>query len=450
MHFRPKGGVEEPDGTRLHYYYAWLAYDWENLLLSCRWCDVKKRSFFPVEGARARLLASVDECRRTENGLLLDPSYDDPELQLAFDASGLCRPLTERGQTTIQLVDLNREALVRERQQTWRTAQFLARSLDLRAGVPANRDTDSTLSALSEMLSGSQPYTAVARAAYSTFIQHTRAPLEGVRLPDPRVLWPGARLERPPADKESITLKPEIREALEAATRPRRQYAGRAALPPRAHETIRRIEVRNFKAIESLEFDLAEPAAGEDQYAPALVLLGENASGKTSVLDAVGLALLGTEQIGMMGLSGSDYLRRTGGSGFVGSTDESAEVVVHFDGKGAPVRLTIDARSGRFEESPIPPQCCWPTVRVAFSPIDVACNIRPSRTSASLRCSTRLRSSAIRRAGCSTRSSRISIPRFVHSASCSLSRRMRSLHVRRAANDAVPRSCWSGTPKSSR
>src|SRR6185503_731216 len=28
QHFRPKDGIEELDGKRSHYYYAWLAYDW--------------------------------------------------------------------------------------------------------------------------------------------------------------------------------------------------------------------------------------------------------------------------------------------------------------------------------------------------------------------------------------------------------------------------------------
>src|SRR5262245_43258183 len=38
-HFRPKAGVEHGDGTRSHYYYAWLAYEWDNLLISCRTCS---------------------------------------------------------------------------------------------------------------------------------------------------------------------------------------------------------------------------------------------------------------------------------------------------------------------------------------------------------------------------------------------------------------------------
>src|SRR5687768_3786671 len=67
-HFRPKMGVDERDGTRSHYYYAWLAYEWENLLIVCTACNMYrgKGTKFPIQGSRARLLASVEECRATE------------------------------------------------------------------------------------------------------------------------------------------------------------------------------------------------------------------------------------------------------------------------------------------------------------------------------------------------------------------------------------------------
>ena len=51
--FRPKSGVREDDGD-FPMHYAWLAYHWENVLVSCMLCNTKfKGRRFPVAGSRA-------------------------------------------------------------------------------------------------------------------------------------------------------------------------------------------------------------------------------------------------------------------------------------------------------------------------------------------------------------------------------------------------------------
>lgn len=50
-HFRPKGGFcqRDPADTPEQPGYYWLAYAWENLLVSCKGCNqTHKRSFFPL------------------------------------------------------------------------------------------------------------------------------------------------------------------------------------------------------------------------------------------------------------------------------------------------------------------------------------------------------------------------------------------------------------------
>lgn len=62
-----------------------------------------------------------------------------------------------------------------------------------------------------------------------------------------------------------------------------------------ARTSIAAVEISNFKAIEGLQLSLSEPAArpGDpaSRRAPSLVILGENATGKSSILEAISLAL---------------------------------------------------------------------------------------------------------------------------------------------------------------
>src|SRR5215471_18439838 len=129
-HFRPKGAVtDEHDRpvsirdrqgrARKHPGYYWLAYDRENLLPSCIACNRPKRvgdrrvgkwNRFPVTGTHA---STPDDVAR-EQPMLLNPlvSDDDPALHMTFDpATGRLVGKTDRGRTTIEILDLNREGL---------------------------------------------------------------------------------------------------------------------------------------------------------------------------------------------------------------------------------------------------------------------------------------------------------------------------------------------------
>jgi uncharacterized protein (TIGR02646 family) len=357
VHFRPKAGVEESDGSRSHYYYSWLAYEWENLLISCALCDssLGKRNSFPVLGSRAQLLASVAECRATENSLLLDPCFDQPEEHLSFDSSGSCAARSERGAVTIRLLHLNRVPLVEARHAAWTRilldVDVLAKLL-LQPPSEATRAVSAAIKGFfSETLSTHRPYTAVARAALRPRVHEfeERGLALGIDIAallreKLREVPPQAAYEGPGAD---------VVEVVTALSEPRRQYTGRAKLPPHAYGTIRRIEVRNFKALEAVDFKLPEQLPGEEEKAPVLMFLGENATGKSSVLEAIALALLGTEEIAKLGLKAGTFVRRADQRGSPLETTDPAEVVIHFD-EGSPVRLTIDPRSGRFEGNMLP------------------------------------------------------------------------------------------------
>ena len=343
-HFRPKQGARAPDtNMREHLHYAWLAYEWDNLLIACGNCNrrqktsdgrlVGKADYFPVDGSRAPLLSTVAECREKERALLIDPTFDDPAEHLRFDGeSGTIAALTQKGKVTIDLLDLNRPQLVDGRLRVWKSAVFIRDAVA--SGVPLSDEESEALARQKEqLLSPDQEYLAVARLIFE-------ADREPVR-----------------AAAASVEVKAETKAASPATPG---RYEGREALPPLAHDRIRRIEIRNFKAIESLQFEIADPpdTAGR---AGALMLLGENASGKSSVLEAVALALLGTKEISNLSLRAEDFIRRTDWSAPL-SEAEPAEIRIFFESP-TPISLTIDPKKKKFFGNTTPA-----TVLLAYGP----------------------------------------------------------------------------------
>jgi energy-coupling factor transporter ATP-binding protein EcfA2 len=78
---------------------------------------------------------------------------------------------------------------------------------------------------------------------------------------------------------------------------------------------IERIVIHNFKAIHDLE--LTFPPVPPEEKVSWLLLLGENATGKTSVLQAVSLALMGEKIRKRLPLKATDFVRRGCQSGYV-------------------------------------------------------------------------------------------------------------------------------------
>jgi uncharacterized protein (TIGR02646 family) len=84
------------------------AFEWNNLILSCQVCDTSKRDRFPVDASG--------------NPLLIYPGFDNPNQHIKELDNGLLVGLTEKGEITINLLQLNRPYLVdsRKKEQLYR------------------------------------------------------------------------------------------------------------------------------------------------------------------------------------------------------------------------------------------------------------------------------------------------------------------------------------------
>lgn len=250
--FRPTSDASDLSGNGDPYHYSWLLADWENLHLACNACSRAKRSLFPVVNGRASPSTPLHVVREIEDALLIDPCFDDPDQHLVFTEEGLVRYLSSKGETTIKVLNLNREGLVRARRMTWeRVTAAVRQKMDV-AGLMA----------------GFQPYAAVARQAVEA-------------LTDKDSL---ARV------RNSGSVIPERRSADEILAFDEDAFR----LTARA---LRRVEVVNFKALRNVIVEFREPVSDQ---APWMMLLGENSSGKTTLLQAIALALAGAREAGRL------------------------------------------------------------------------------------------------------------------------------------------------------
>jgi uncharacterized protein (TIGR02646 family) len=110
-HFRPKVGVRQSSSHPTEYPgYYWLAYDWDNLLLSCEACNSDhKRTFFPLANPRYRARNHHDDLT-VERPQLVNPVRTDPRHHIRFQDETPYHK-TRKGRITIEVIGLRRPAL---------------------------------------------------------------------------------------------------------------------------------------------------------------------------------------------------------------------------------------------------------------------------------------------------------------------------------------------------
>ena len=305
-HFRPRQNASGSRGQSEFIYYSWLAYEWDNRVLACPSCSRAKRNQFPLRDKRRGAIgASIAELRESERPLLLDPCHSDIAASLSFSPDGLVEGRDEMGEATINILQFNRSQLVESRLRAFRTyalaltkqpqmavveetgwgegwASHVVRFQDLDRGHLGAfalslrdvlgqfdrrlRDLPDALNLLDRM-SEAQRLDALARYSGSARDFESR--------------YETALVEVPPIPMEA------------------RPLAAPRTFDPRVSKTagfpITRVSIENFKALKRIAFDLP-PVVENPELAPCMLVLGENATGKSTVLEAITLALMGTNE----------------------------------------------------------------------------------------------------------------------------------------------------------
>ena len=128
-HYRPKGAVKQSSTHNAEYPgYYWLAYDWNNLLMSCPVCNTTKGILFPLQDHAARARSHHDDIT-TEQPLFIHPVLEDPRQHIRFEGPTPV-PITEAGRETIERLNLRRDRLEWDRQQRLAELQRLRKAIE--------------------------------------------------------------------------------------------------------------------------------------------------------------------------------------------------------------------------------------------------------------------------------------------------------------------------------
>jgi AAA domain, putative AbiEii toxin, Type IV TA system len=314
--FRPASGALSLDGAFSADHYWWLAYEWENVLAACASCDQAKGNRFPVTGKRASPKAKGKQLE-SEQPLLLNPRRDEPQEHLVFVDTGEVVSKTERGRVTIEVLGLNRPGLIEARRAelTHLHAEWF---------LLADR-AEFSAAAIAELVAPEREYAGLRRQFVATWLKEVDRPRPA----------PVALIERdfsaPELEQRILT------ERYHAAKRKQETYSiarsGRETDYFLTSRLVDRVTIENLRVIEALELDVAEPTTSRT---PWLMLLGENGVGKSSILQAIALALVGDAYRKRLRVEPGSYLRRGGRRGCI---------EVFFTGASEPVRLEFSRQA---------------------------------------------------------------------------------------------------------
>ncbi len=367
-HYRPMSGVVGETGQSYPDLYWWLANEWTNLYPACVECSRPRyqesaisKSAEPVTSGKGSRFPLVDESQRAalpgeegaEEPLLLDPCHDEPEKHLVFTEAGSVASTTPKGQTTITVMGLNRADLVEARRgaarqvvgSIERVQRYRQRMIMETEGGPhwteMKEELDIELEVLKEYTAPDQEYAGLKRQLVQAFLQDLEA-AEPIPAFEPEELsWTvppvaATETEQEQAQKAYADYQRSLEDYTLEEKGGEKQYLSQRRL-------IERIEISNLKALSDIELDLTRSQGGAT---PWLMLLGKNATGKSTVLQAVALALAGeryfTKIASECGIHPGRYVRRG---------CESGQVRIHLSGFGGPWVLTFYENAVEFEGS---------------------------------------------------------------------------------------------------
>lgn len=293
----PRTGVESPD------HYGWLAFEWRNLMYACNECVSAKRNLFPVDTPRALPMTAWRQTVASERALLIDPCRDDPVRHLAFLPDGRLAGKTDKGAVSIEVLTLNRPRLV-EARRLW--IFDLLWTVQQAIDPQAEPVTIGLIDELDKLRHSGAIRSALDTVAKETARRAGLKPIVGFRPSRdiPRLAGHHALWDRVAYEYLSGTDTALVPESLSSAAR--EYYELR---PQRDASRVERVRIFNFKGIDRLELEFAH-AQATDSQASGVMLLGENAAGKSTVLQALALALMDERLRKGSRVEGSDFLPR--------------------------------------------------------------------------------------------------------------------------------------------
>lgn len=307
----PSSSVAAEFADLSHLYYTWLVNDWANIYAICDECRPIEQSIFPIRSGHRVPLPKREQVAAyaaspsglwpypaPERQVFLDPCGDeDFRRNLAAAPHGQLIGLTERGEVTARQFNLDRDDLVRRRGEAFARYyhELFAMAEPGYGNVGPFR--------FSQMEFGGSWFLLLYQLA-------RRIGVGSGALPR---LTPNAIRDYFAHRIESTNFEKQLRNAWNTfdpgalgRPSPRRRVIMRGKARPVS------FKIENFKSVENLALEMldrSEPLrpsvgiasivdetarqTGSEPTSPALMILGENAVGKSSILEAIALLLAG-------------------------------------------------------------------------------------------------------------------------------------------------------------
>ncbi|MGH1286378.1 AAA family ATPase [Bacillus toyonensis] len=300
INYRPKSGARNSDGKVSDEHYWWLEYEWDNLLIACPECNLNKSNRFPVFSDRVKVGTFTHEELESELPALLHPYYDNPEEYLLYSEDGYIYSDRERALITIETLNLNRINLVEERREQYRFLKKMWGRLvvchqKMLRGVNFENILllQEVITLIKSMLGDEKEYCGLKRQFIRLWMRAMPSLKELLVTRDeffnslynnsPEIIM-GENITELEAyrDWERINDNYDIKKQDD-----REKYFSK-------RRQIERVVIENFKTIENLDIIITHGKSGK-YSAPWLMLLGENGTGKSTVLHAIALALMDME-----------------------------------------------------------------------------------------------------------------------------------------------------------
>jgi len=322
-HLRPVSNAASTDDEKSSPdHYAWLAYEWRNLLLLCSECNRMKRNLFPVAGPRALPLTTWREAVAAEEALLLDPCSDDPVRHLAFTHTGEMHALTGRGAMTLKQLGLNRPQLQELRRDVFGDLYYMS-----------NRPTKHEMD---DLLDPRRPH-AGALKIFAIGLCKIVARKKRIKLPvdSKNLAWSLISARELLSDGEWTEAigrvgPPDPRTSILKTLTPVAEFQ-ELRQSRREQPFLESIHIEHFKGIDDIKLFMMAKRRGKSSGAPSAVLLGENAVGKSSILQAVALTLMDKKDRDALGLQPEDFISRDQGSWHL-TTSTMPSITLRFAG----------------------------------------------------------------------------------------------------------------------
>lgn len=319
-HFRPKSGARDLQRGFSPDHYWWLVYEWENMYYSCRECNKHKASWFPIKTERVKPKTFYPAIWDIEKPLFVDPCNNEPSEHFSYDNDGTITPLSEEGETTIKIIQLNRVELVRERLEA---IQF-----EFGEWEAITRNWRNDRSRVNEILSdwnnildgsSSKSYLGIRRHIILDRLQTRTDIAEALNS-----IADFKSEEFNLSKEEEVKSRAEIISPLELVERysaPDEPYVSNIDLSEIRSIQLDRIELKNYKCFENLTIDFKHNTKGDDDLKlsrePWLTFLGENGVGKSSILKAIALCLVGKTYLPKLKQTPDSLIKHRKQKGFI-------------------------------------------------------------------------------------------------------------------------------------